>query len=576
MSLFFQFIAKLFDIAAHVENILDIISSLNVHDIISPCGRPVIPSSEVYKTISDITKQNSDSSKHLKPKYIYVLLQKNRYGIWDKILKFFNFEISSSIIESDQDTTLNESNKDLITFNLILSYILWLKIAPEEVFYSDSILKRRRYNVLLRKVWTDELYAEIYAATKLPCPLNFKHCKISETGIFLTVDGRCPECDCIFKGCIINKHLMQTDVTMECVIKNFDDSIIHKKKRQLKGEKRIKVSKEIIDANILPCMWRRKESDKLMSFGDNEPAHLPNINVLRKAKEQRRNVDLGISVNDPIESIRRMKYDIHAGHIHSIGLDPFFIHYWTQEYLQYSNFICVDATGSLVKKLKLPTNELCSHIYLYQIVVETPTSKMPAFQMLSAIQNTNAIMYWFNEIIRIGCTHKQNFPYPKQVVCDFDKALMGAVAKSFGKCKSLKDYLQQCFCYLTKLPYSLPSCHIRLDNSHYIHLISRWDKLKNVHPRVQTFYMLIMGYLTKITDFQELEDVITSVIILCNSEGCGLNKNKSDSLAEQALKHLHDIIKGNTDINNFVNNENTIKDISTAQSLLLNNKRRKF
>jgi len=176
----------------------------------------------------------------------------------------------------------------------------------------------------------------------------------------------------------------------------------------------------------------------------------------------------------------------------------------------------------LVKKLKLPTNELSSHIYLYQIVIETPTSKMPVFQMLSAIQNTNAIMYWFNEIIRIGCTHKQNFPYPNQVVCDFDKALMGAVAKSFGECKNLKDYLQQCFSHLIGLSHSLPSCCIRLDISHYVHFISRWNEFKNIHPRAKTFYMLIMGYLTKITDFRELENVIRSVIILCNSEGCGL------------------------------------------------------
>jgi len=28
------------------------------------------------------------------------------------------------------------------------------------------------------------------------------------------------------------------------------------------------------------------------------------------------------------------------------------------------------------------------------------------------IEKRNAIMYLFNEIIRIGCTHKQNFPHP--------------------------------------------------------------------------------------------------------------------------------------------------------------------
>lgn len=111
---------------------------------------------------------------------------------------------------------------------------------------------------------------------------------------------------------------------------------------------------------------------------------------------------------------------------------------------------------------------------------------------------------------------------------------MSAVAKSFGKCKSLKDYLQQCFCYLTELPHSLPSCLIRLDISYYVHLISRWNEFKSVHSRVKTFYMLIMGYLTKITEFREFENTIRSVIILCNSKGYGLNQNKSESLADQA------------------------------------------
>lgn len=63
--------------AAHVENILDIILSLDFCDITSPCGKPVGPSSEIYAKISDIIKQNPDSTKHLKPKYIYIILQKN-------------------------------------------------------------------------------------------------------------------------------------------------------------------------------------------------------------------------------------------------------------------------------------------------------------------------------------------------------------------------------------------------------------------------------------------------------------------------------------------------------------------
>jgi len=143
--------------ATHVKNLLYIILSLDFHDIASFDGKPVVPVVLKFMQKLVILLNKVPISKHLKPKYVYVILQKNRYGIWDKILKFFNFKIDSSIIESDQDITLNDTKSDLITFNLNLSYKLWLKIAPEEVFYTDSVLKERKYNVLLRKVWTDEL-----------------------------------------------------------------------------------------------------------------------------------------------------------------------------------------------------------------------------------------------------------------------------------------------------------------------------------------------------------------------------------------------------------------------------------
>lgn len=74
------------------------------------------------------------------------------------------------------------------------------------------------------------------------------------------------------------------------------------------------------------------------------------------------------------------------------------------------------------------------------------------------------------------CYYKANFPIPKQVVSDFNKALMRAVIRSFGNCKNLKDYLQQCFYYITGMlyyRYCLPSCCLRLDIAHYMHLIAR-------------------------------------------------------------------------------------------------------
>lgn len=57
-------------------------------------------------------------------------------------------------------------------------------MLPEEIFYADNKLGERRYNVLLRKVWTDVLYKKIYDEIKLPCALSFKNCKVSGTVFF--------------------------------------------------------------------------------------------------------------------------------------------------------------------------------------------------------------------------------------------------------------------------------------------------------------------------------------------------------------------------------------------------------
>lgn len=218
--------------AKHFNYLLDILLSNKFRDIIDEFGKPVVPSSPIYSTISEITKNDSNKTQYLKPKYIYVLLKNDRYGLWNKILEYHNVKVQSSMIS---DVSLNDTklSNDVISFNINLPYETYLKISPEQVFYKDKNLGEKRYNVLLRKVWTDVLYKKTYDEIKLPCALVFKNCKIFDTGFFLTIHGNCKECNCIFKGCVINKPLHQKDVLMECSLENFDNSIKHKKKTSI-------------------------------------------------------------------------------------------------------------------------------------------------------------------------------------------------------------------------------------------------------------------------------------------------------------------------------------------------------
>lgn len=62
---------------------------------------------------------------------------------------------------------------------------------------------------------------------------------------------------------------------MECEIRGFDPAIKHVQKRQLKGEARSIVSKQLVEENKLSCQWRREEADRRMvRLREKEPPHL--------------------------------------------------------------------------------------------------------------------------------------------------------------------------------------------------------------------------------------------------------------------------------------------------------------
>lgn len=53
----------------------------------------------------------------------------------------------------------------------------------------------------------------------------FKRGKISQTGIYATIYAICPDCRSYLIGKIINTPKSNTDVRMECRVKNFNADI---------------------------------------------------------------------------------------------------------------------------------------------------------------------------------------------------------------------------------------------------------------------------------------------------------------------------------------------------------------
>jgi len=108
-----------------------------------------------------------------------------------------------------------------------------------------------------------------------------------------------------------------------------------------------------------------------MTPGDPEPPHLYKASVLHVAKNEfikSQHFD-----EDPIKALCIMKYSAYLNCIHNIGIDPFFVHYWTNHQLQIYRKYCstnissiyIDATGSIVKKIIRVNETLSKHIFLY-------------------------------------------------------------------------------------------------------------------------------------------------------------------------------------------------------------------
>lgn len=65
--------------AEHVLQLLNIILTPKYKILSDSYGKPIVPSSNIYQDVSDDFK--NESKKKLSPKYIYTILQGNRYDI---------------------------------------------------------------------------------------------------------------------------------------------------------------------------------------------------------------------------------------------------------------------------------------------------------------------------------------------------------------------------------------------------------------------------------------------------------------------------------------------------------------
>lgn len=186
------------------------------------------------------------------------------------------------------------------------------------------------------------------------------------------------------------------------------------------------------------------------------------------------------------------------------------------------------------------------------------TGSVPVFQMLSAEQDTVAITSWLLKIVSSG------IPIPRMVVCDFSQALLISISKAFAHKRDLHDYMQTCYDIVTGKSKILPETLIRLDVSHLIAMICRWDCLKRHSlPKVRQFFIRAICQVYKMQTLHDIEYLLESILIVAMSQSIGTLDGKN---LESQMRYIYvnDIIKGTcTEINEEVQTDLDEVDLET-------------
>lgn len=513
-------------------------------------GKPFPPSACVYTSISKNMKEFGSS---IEPKHVYTIVNQNRNGYKDEILKAFEIQNNEEQKQDNSNYSMNttsstnhENSKEAESknFHIILSPEQWAIIKPLRKLYG------RRFKYTMQSGWTDIIAEKLWTQQKLSCVISFKKHDVSCSSSarnFISIIGHCKECDALLYGTIQNEPPNNVDVKIHISIKHIrQEEHSNRKTRHLKGKRREMIADAIIGQCKDAITYRREEAKRLKEFGDPNPPILPSSTILRKAKEQRLLQQHNLVFANPaLNLLNSAKYGKYVGTIHNISLMEFSVIYWSPEQeLLYKmkhkrspeGFMTIDASGGFVKK----SSPQEPPIFLYQCMfVDDNNISIPVFQMISADHKAMHIAYFLRKIISRGMA------IPHTVVSDFGWAILIAIAEVFAKCSDLRDYLQRCYGILMGTVHTLPFCYIRLDVSHIIAMVARWPCLKGKDKiLVRRYIMRCVGQAYQMSSFKHLEYTLESILTLTLSEYVGSDENGEPLPSEIRRCQLDEIIKG--------------------------------
>ena len=161
-------------------------------------------------------------------------------------------------------------------------------------------------------------------------------------------------CNC---GSTLKCIIEDTDPSSNCVKLNctYTQGTGNCKKRYLRNPTRMIVGKELQNKSV--HVYRAEKAHILMAEEDSEPPQLYSSAVLHAAKSEATMADY--IDPDALKALVILKSSSLQNIIHNIGLDPVFVHYWSNHQLniykkyaiENNAYISIDATGGIIKYL---------------------------------------------------------------------------------------------------------------------------------------------------------------------------------------------------------------------------------
>lgn len=469
------------------------------------------------------------------PKYLYTIVLENRHnvlGVADAPAVASPSNSSCSTDDSELSSPTSETVERNFSISIETEY--WRKLLVEET-YSDKKLGTRTYKTLKPRFWTDVFNSQFFEKTRLLCNLVFKRARIQPSGEFyFKFVATCCTCHSQLEGVLNEEPKLDTNekISVDCCYKGDFQNCHSTRKRRVIGERRQEYTKKMVENKMSASFLRRTEAKRMMKFGEHQPSHLPSDNALRLMKSHESKKPF--PHDDPVLSLAQLKaVPPYNEAIRDIGLDGFFVHYWSKTELscyrmatRQNKFLTgsIDATGSVVHRIQLPSNEKSHHIFLYEVVVQDKKNctNYAVCHMLSSRHNSNAINYWLQEWIRSDIEKS-----PASVITDSSMALTHAVCRTFTQYSSIWEYINVCACFLLSPKTqpsnvrTLPTCFIRNDFNHTMHTLLGWNEIKTASKNTKNFYLLSLALMVGCAHYEELKQLMESFFIACLSRENG-------------------------------------------------------